>query len=198
VSGPAPTGSALVAEARAGVRGVLLMLAFRDGWRACFTPTQTGALRSFIGVLLAFPAFWFMVSSANFFMAENPGPDGPSAMIGAGERLLIWARLWLLFPIVAWGVCALMGLRERFFAWLAVHNWTVFVLVHLQALFWALYMAGLADPGSLGLVLTVYQVARLFVHWRVAHGALGLSPGLSAAVAGVPILADLIVATTLV
>lgn len=181
-----------------GVRGVFALLSFRKGWRGFFDPSMNGALRSFAGVALAFPAFWFMVSSANFFMAENPVPSGAVDMVGVGERLLIWARLWLLFPVAAWGICRLMGLADRFWAWLTVHNWTVFVLIHVQALFWALYMAGLADPASLGAVLTVYQLARLFVHWRVAQGALGLPPGLAAAAAGVPLIADLIVATTLV
>lgn len=181
-----------------GVRGVFAMLAFRKEWRAFFNPSAEGALRSFAGVLLAFPAFWFMVASANFFMTENPAVDGAVDMVGVGERLLIWLRLWLLFPVIAWVICRLMGLTDRFYAWLAVHNWTVFVLVHIQALFWALYMAGLADPASLGAILTFYQVARLFVHWRVAQGALGLPPGLAAAVAGVPLIADLIVAMILI
>ncbi len=181
-----------------GVRGVFALLTFKPDWRVWFDPSRTGALRSFAGLVLAFPAFWFMVSSANFFITENPGETGPAELIGVGERVMIWVRLWLLFPAAAWIVCLLMGMQDRFFAWLTVHNWTVFVLIHLQALFWALYMAGLADPPSLGALLVFYQIVRIAVHWRVAQGALGLPPGLAAAAAGVPLFADLIVASALV
>jgi len=197
VSDPVPPRSSFLIEARRGVRGVFRLLAFRSDWRTWFTPTQAGVIRSFSGVALAFPAFWFLITSANFFLAENPTAGGPEDMIGFAEMALIWARFWLLFPLVAYAICQLMDLRDRFLAWLVVHNWTVFVLLHVQVVIWALYMAGLADAQSTGMLLAFYQVARLLVHWRVAHGALGLSPGLAAAAAGVPVVIDLIIASAL-
>ncbi|MEQ8403913.1 MAG: hypothetical protein RKE49_02365 [Oceanicaulis sp.] len=197
MSEPAPSRWSLLTEARHGVRGVVALLAFRETWRSHFDPSQAGAVRSFIGVILAFPAFWFMVSAANFYLTENPAAGEAADLVTIGERLAIWARLWLLFPIAAFVTASLMGLRGAFWAWLTVHNWTVVVLVHVQALFWALYMAGLADPASLGALLAFYQLARLFVHWRVAQGALGLPPGLAAAAAGVPLLVDMVLARAL-
>ncbi|MGJ3232132.1 MAG: hypothetical protein ACFE0P_10065 [Oceanicaulis sp.] len=198
MSEPAPPRRSLLSEARLGVRGVFALLAFRKNWRAYFDPSAAGALRSFIGVVLAFPAFWFMISAANHFIAENPGAGEAADPVTVAERLLIWVRFWVLFPVTAWIVCALMDLRGGFYAWLTVHNWTVFVLVHIQALIWALHLAGLGDPESLGALLTLYALARLFVHWRVAQGSLGLPPGLSAAAAGVPLIADLVVASALI
>jgi hypothetical protein len=188
----------LLIEARRGVRGVFQLLAFKPDWKDFFNPTPAGVIASFAGVVVAFPAFWFLISSANFFMAENPTSGGSEDFATPVEMLLIWARFWLLFPLVAFAVCGLMGVRERFFAWLVVHNWTVFVLLHVQVLIWALYMAGIADAQFVGAMLAFYQIVRLFVHWRVAHGALGLSPGLAAAAAGIVLIVDLIAAAAMV
>lgn len=197
-SPPTPPGPSLLTQARMGVRGVFLLLAFKPDWTRYFNPTQTGVIRSFAGVILAFPAFWFLISSANFFMAENPTSGGEADFVTPVEMVVIWARFWLLFPVVAFAVCQVLGVRERFFAWLVVHNWTVFVLLHVQVLIWALYMAGIADAQIAGALLAFYQIVRLFVHWRVAHGALGLSPGLAAAAAGIVLIVDLIAAAAMV
>ncbi|MEQ8433164.1 MAG: hypothetical protein RIA71_02895 [Oceanicaulis sp.] len=195
---PTPPGPSLLTEVRLGVRGVFLLLAFKPDWTRYFNPAQAGVIRSFAGVILAFPAFWFLISSANFFMAENPTSGGAEDFVTPVEMAVIWARFWLIFPLVAFAVCQVMGVRERFFAWLVVHNWTVFVLLHVQVLIWALYMAGIADAQIVGALLAFYQIARLFVHWRVAHGALGLSPGLAAAAAGIVLIVDLIAAAAMV
>ncbi|MGX6648829.1 hypothetical protein ACWCOP_12910 [Maricaulaceae bacterium MS644] len=195
---PTPPGPSLLIEARRSVRGVFQLMAFKPDWTRYFNPTQPGVVASFAGVALAFPAFWFLIASANFFMAENPASGGAAAFVTPVEMAVIWARFWLLFPLVAFAVCQLMGVRERFFAWLVVHNWTVFVLLHVQALIWALYMAGIANAQLVGALLAFYQIVRLFVHWRVAHGALGLSPGLAAAAAGIVLIVDLIAAAAMV
>jgi hypothetical protein len=195
---PTPPGPSLLTEVRLGVRGVFQLLAFKPDWTGYFNPTRAGVITSFAGVVLAFPAFWFMISSANFFMAENPTSGGAEDFVTPIEMAVIWARFWLLFPPVAFGVCQVMGVRERFFAWLVVHNWTVFVLLHIQVLIWALYMAGIANADIVGALLAFYQIVRLFVHWRVAHGALGLSPALAAAAAGIVLIVDLIAAAAMV
>lgn len=192
MSAPPPPRLSLLNEARLGVRGVFALLGFRPGWRAAFNVSRDGIARSFIGLVAALPAFWFMIEAVNFYAAENPDLSSAETFVTPGEAVVTWLRFWVLFPVVAWLVCLMMDLKDRFAAWLVVHNWTVFVLVHVQALFWALYMAGLADPASLGALLGVYQFARLLVHWRVAQGALGLPPGLAAAAAGVPLIADLL------
>jgi hypothetical protein len=188
----------LLIEARRGVRGVFQLLAFKPDWKDYFNPTQAGVIASFSGLVLAFPAFWFLVSSANFFMAENPTSGGEADFVTSIEMVVIWARFWLLLPLAAFAVCQVMGVRERFFAWLVVHNWTVFVLLHVQVMIWALYMAGIANAEIVGALLAFYQIVRLFVHWRVAHGALGLSPGLAAAAAGIVLIVDLIAAAAMV
>ena len=50
-------------------------------------------------------------------------------------------------------------------------------------------------PGAMGQVTSLYNFVRLFVHWRVAHAALGLPPLLAAAAAGVPLIIDWMIMT---
>lgn len=184
-------------DAKAGVRGVFALLAFRDGWRSHFDVSAEGVTRSFAGVVLALPAYVFLIVSANHFVAENPDLVSADASVTLLSAAISWARFWLLFPILAAGMVWLLGAKDRYAPWLVVHNWTVFVLVHVQALIWALYGAGLADPAALAALVSLYQFLRLFIHWRVAHGALGLPPGLAAAAAGVPLVIDWMILSAL-
>jgi len=184
----------MLADANRRVRGVFAMLAFRPGWRGHFDVTPLGVGRSFNGVILALPAFYLMVAGVNALVADNPALYGPDAATTSfGEAAGAWLRIWGLFPLTAFLTVAILGIRERLGAWLAVHNWAVFVLLHVQALIWALYLAGLANATAVQGLLSLYMLARYYVHWRVAHGALGLPPVLAGAAAAIPLVIEAIV-----
>jgi hypothetical protein len=187
----------LIAEVRAAMAGCLKVLTFKEDWRDHFDVSSEGVMRSFLGIILALPAFMFTVNSANYLVASEPTMVDGDAMITVGEAVLIWARFWLVFPIVAAGTVMLLGASNRFASWLVVHNWMTFALIHFQALFWALYVAGLADARSFVAFLGTYQILRLLVHWRVALATLGISLPLSVAAAGIPLVADIIIRTLL-
>ena len=181
---------AYLREARTATLGVFLMIAFRKDWRKHFDVSPGGVARSFMGLILALPAFIFTVYAIGYFVAQNPSLVGPDSGLDTGEAALTWARYWLLFPIVAALTTLAAGLTHKFAAWVVVQNWTVFVLVHIQALIFALYPAGLADPAALGLLSQIYILARMLAFWRVAAAALEASPLFAAALAGIPFLAD--------
>jgi len=183
----------MLSDANLRVRGVFAMLAFRPGWRGHFDITPLGVGRSFNGVILALPAFYLMVAGINALVSANPALYGPDAGTGFGEAALAWLRIWGLFPLTAFLTVAILGIRERLGAWVAVHNWAVFVLLHIQALIWALYLAGLANAAAVQGLLGIYTLARYYVHWRVAHGALGLPPVLAGAAAAIPLVIEAIV-----
>ncbi|MFW6412756.1 MAG: hypothetical protein ACOC0V_01340 [Oceanicaulis sp.] len=192
-----PPRPSLLAETASSMRGVWRMLTFRSDWKTYFNVTETGVARSFLGVILALPAFALMVAAVNHFAAENPAIASMEARITLGEAALIWARFWLVFPVLAAVMAMVLSVRDRFASWLVVHNWAVFSLIHLQAAYWALYAAGLADAQALGSLVAIYQIVRLFVHWRVAHAALGLPIGLSTLAAAVPLVADSLIMAAL-
>jgi hypothetical protein len=181
---------ALLGEARSATVGVFRLIAFRKDWRKYFDISPGGVARSFAGVVLALPAFIFTVFAIGHFVAENPSLVGPDSGLDRTEAALTWVRYWLLFPIVAALTTLAAGLTKKFAAWVVVQNWTVFVLVHIQALIFALYPAGLADPASLSQLSMMYILARMLAFWRVAAGALEVSPVFGAALAGIVVLAD--------
>lgn len=175
---------------RSGVVGVFALLMFKKDWRKHFDVSAEGVARSFSGVILALPAFAFLIYGVNYFYAENAAAYSSEMRFTLLDAVISWARFWLLFPVVAAGVVMVMGLKDRFASWLVVHNWTVFVLVHVQALLLALYPAGLADPGAISQAMSLYGMLRLFVHWRVAHGSMALPPVMAIVAAGIPMIID--------
>lgn len=187
----------MLADANRRVRGVFAMLAFRPGWRGYFDITPVGVGRSFNGVVLAVPAFYMMVAGANMLVAQNPALYGADAHTGFGDAVLAWLRIWALFPLSALLTLMVLGMRERLGAWVAVHNWAVFVLLHIQALIWMLYLARIADTAAILGLLGIYGLARYYVHWRVAHGALGLPPIMAGAAAAIPLVIEAIVLAAL-
>lgn len=186
-----------VQDMRSGVVGVFALLMFKKDWRKHFDVSAEGVARSFSGVILALPAFAFLIIGVNYFYAENAIAYTSDMRFTLLDAMISWARFWLVFPVVAAAVVMVMGLKDRFASWLVVHNWTVFVLVHIQALLLALYPAGLADPGAISQAMMLYGLLRLFVHWRVAYGAMGIPPIMAAAAASIPLILDrLILAVT--
>ena len=181
---------ALLREAQTATAGVFKLIAFRPDWRSYFDTSADGVARSFAGVILALPAFIFTVYAISYFVADNPNLVPPETRMTALEAAVTWARYWLVFPLVAAGLCLVTGLTKKFAAWLVVHNWTVFVLIHIQALIFALYPAGLADPISLGQMSLIYIGARALAFWRAAAGALEVKAGYSALLAGIYVLCD--------
>lgn len=181
---------ALLNEARSALTGLYKLFSFQAGWRSHFDISPDGVARSFGAVLLALPAFALFVLAANYYVAAN----APDAGLGYGplEALVSYLRIWGVFPFVAAGVTIVLGLTGRYAAWLVIHNWAVFALLHVTALFFVLYAAGLADPALLAVLLQFYRFGRLVVHWRIACAALQVGPVTGAAAAGIPILADMV------
>ena len=180
----------LLREAQTATIGVFRLIAFRPDWRGYFDISADGVARSFSGIVLAAPAFIFTVYAIGYFVSDNPNLVPADTRMTAAEAAVTWARYWLVFPLAAAGLCWITGLTNKFAAWLVVHNWTVFVLVHIQALIFALYPAGLADPVSLGQMSLLYIGARALAFWRAAAGALELKAGYAALLAGIYVLVD--------
>ncbi len=180
----------VLTEARSATVGVFRLLAFRKDWRTYFDVSTGGVVRSFAGLILALPAFLFTVYAISYFVADNPELMGSDSEMTAVEAGLTWARYWIVFPVVAALTCLAAGLTHRYAGWLVVQNWTVFVMVHIQALIFALYPAGIADAASLSQLTLMYIFVRALSFWRVAAGALEVPPAFALALAGIPFLVD--------
>lgn len=182
----------LVAQLRRGAGGVYALMAFRPDWRSYFDVSFNGMTASFTAAIVSLPAFILTVAASNHFIAATPELADAGASIGLWGAIGQYARIWLVFPVVAFAVVWVMGLKTGLAAWITVHNWAVAALLHIQALIWALYAAGIFDVNALSAMLGFYQVLRLAVHWRVAAGAMGLHWSISAGAACIPLVVDAI------
>ncbi|WP_019959955.1 hypothetical protein [Woodsholea maritima] len=168
------------------------LMAYQDGWRDYFDVSTAGVLRSFSAAIWSLPIFILYYFCVNYFLSGLAPVDGePIATLGLLDGVLTFVRIWVAFPIIAFVTVRILGLEALLGPWLSVHNWTVFILLHFTGFVWLIYAAGLIDENGV-LIFNgfFYPVVRLFVHYRVAEGALGCHWTTALAAAGIPLVAD--------
>jgi hypothetical protein len=169
----------LIAEAWLGLRGVARLLTFKPEWEQDIDLSLRGFWHSFAASLLALPLIGIIIAGLLFAEISD---------FLTQYAVSYWLS-WLLFPIASGLTVAMLGVRQSFAAWVILHNWGVVFLYGLQAAFWILFIAGLADQSAAGLFFYIYGPIRILVHWRIAYVALGLPTLTSALAAAVPVLA---------
>lgn len=182
---------ALVWQARIAMDGVARMLAFREGWRAFFDVSARGVALSFGAALLALPLYVFVRAGFARFLSDN------GLLVETVPPLwwvmLDYVRIWLVFPVIACLLAALLGRGRGAAPWIVLHNWVVLALYGVSSIIVALYLAGLATPQGLITLFWIYEMFRFYAHWRVAQAALGVPAGIAVGAAAAPILLDLII-----
>lgn len=179
-------------DIKPAVIGFGKLMAYQERWQDYFDVSRAGVIRSFLAAIWSLPIFILYYFSVNYFLSGLPPTDGEAvATLGLLDGLLTFVRIWVAFPIVAYLTVRVLSLDGLFGAWLSVHNWTVFILLHLTGFMWVLHTAGLLDAsGILVFNAVIYPALRLFVHYRVAEGALGCHWSTALAAAGIPLVAD--------
>ena len=164
------------------------MLKNQQGWRAYFDVSRSGILFSFSGLVIGLPALFIWIYAADYLARQVP--DYSMQALSWVDITIIWARIWFLFPIVSAVVVRVLRLPSHYGPWLVVHNWTILLLIHIPTFFYLLAMLGLIGIETVSVFVLMYLGLRLLVHWRVAVAALGISPGLAVAAAGIPMAVD--------
>ena len=181
---------ALVFEARNALYGIFKLISFKDDWRPFFDISSGGVARSFGAAILALVPYVLIVASVQYArdVAASQGQDvDPFSLT---EAIFTYLRIWLVFPIVAIPVSMVLGVRHHYASWLILHNWAVLFLILVQTVIFIIFAAGLTNLQGLAFMGLVYQVFRLFVHWRIADTALQLPLGASIAAADLPVMVD--------
>jgi len=176
----------------AGV-GLKRLLSFQDNWRECFDVSYEGVTRSFRAAWLTLPFYAFiMLGFVHLVAAYGRVHTGYSP----GFLIFEFARLWLVFPIVAAFVCTVFGRKRDYGLWLTAHNWAILAIIALQALLLMVFLAGLLPAEAVAFTLAIpVRILVLAIHWRIATSALNLSWGTGAAAATLHIVVDLLVQT---
>jgi len=170
----------LLAEAWVGLKGIYYLLMFRENWEQNFDFSLRGLWHSFAAILLVLPLIGLIMIGGYYAGSRDFFP----------VFMVSYTLSWLIFPIAAAIAVSVLGVRQNFIPWVVMHNWGVIPLYGLQALFWTLHVAGLADVDMLGLLFFAYGPIRLLIHWRIAYAALGVPTITAAMAAAVPVIAS--------
>lgn len=175
--------------------GLKRLVSFQDNWRECFDVSADGVLRSFWAAALAIPVFVYVGAGFAHMGAELGAVRPPSRL---WLDIVEYARIWLVFPIVA-ALISLYFSRSAFLSvWLVVHNWAVLALFSIQAIVVTIYLSGVLPMGAaLAFFVLPYHFIRLGLHWRVATASLNISWGAGAAAASLHVIVDLLAITAL-
>lgn len=155
-----------------------LRLARGDGAAmAMFDRTVDGFWRSFFAAVLALPAF--LVIKALAGPGEAPLGTGIGDLLGLG---LIYAVLWLAYPVAIYQVCDLIDREERFVDYVVAYNWAAFWQLTLQMAVRVVEAIGLL-PGALVTLLTGISIGVILWYlWYIARIGLAIGGGLAAAI----------------
>ena len=142
------------------MRGIIKALIGQD-WEDEFNLHQSGLAFSF-GALLLYIPFGFIIASAvvRFNSANVPAPYEIIA-----QTLIAMA---LVFPVLAWILSQVFGLREHLQAWLIVRNWTVVMLMAIFAGLASLYLWGMVPFTVVYILGLCLYLATLGVDVRLA------------------------------
>jgi len=170
----------LIAEAWIALKGVYFLLMMKENWAENFDFSLRGLWHSFSAVLFVLPLIGLVMIGGYYAGGRDFVP----------VFVVSYTLSWLIFPLAAAIAVSVLGVRQNFTPWVVLHNWGVVFLYGLQAIFWTLHVAGLADMEMLGLLFFAYGPIRILVHWRIAYAALGVPTITSAMAAAVPVIAS--------
>ena len=155
-------------DARRGLAGVLLLLAGRRDFHDYFDVSSSGMIRSFIAAAIALPLSAFSAGVANAVAVSAEGGEPPYAFTFVVAR---WLVAWVYFPPLAALLTRVIGRNEAFAPWVVLNNWTHLLIVILQALAFALVLAGATPVGAALLDGSILLI--LYAYVMAARGALG-------------------------
>ncbi len=142
---------------------------------AYFNTSREGAIRSFFAAVLVAPMFAAMVALRYDDAAVSASP-GTYVLV----ETIAYVVSWTLYPVVVETMTRLLGVRERFLAYLCVYNWAMVLqngVIITLAIIANLAILPAGAGQLLALVALVFTAALL---WFVARLGLGV-PGSNAA-----------------
>jgi hypothetical protein len=91
-------------------------------------------------------------------------------------EILTYIVGWLLYPLVAYEICRLIGRETEYPGYIVVYNWSTILLVGAEMLVWLPTLAGLtAAVTSQRLDFLVTHIYLIYL-WFIARGALRIPP----------------------
>jgi hypothetical protein len=91
-------------------------------------------------------------------------------------EILAYIVSWLLYPLVAYEICRLIGREAEYPGYIVVYNWSKILIVAAQVLVWLPTLLGMTESEtSASLSLIVYAIFLIYL-WFIARVALRIDP----------------------
>jgi hypothetical protein len=149
------------------LRGLRRLIQFDVGGLGYFDRSIEGFWRSFRAALLLAPLYSIIIP-LNLELIK-PTVGWQHIMI---IEILAYIVSWLLYPLVAYEICRLIGREAEYPGYIVVYNWSKMLIVTAQLLVWLPTLLGITESEtSAGLYRIVY-VAFLIYLWFIARVAL--------------------------
>jgi hypothetical protein len=173
-------------EIKTALEGALLLARGNVAGMTRFDLSITGFWRSFFAIVLASPAYLFLL--ADQYAATEVGTHIFGVVAIEAFAYVIG---WCAFPVAAIFLTRLLGLGARYVPLVVAINWCgVLQLLLLAA---AVLIGGLAPPAVRGMLGLVALIAVLTFQWFVIRTALETTSGTAAGLLVVDLLLSLLV-----
>lgn len=153
------------------LRGLRRLIQFDVGGLGYFDRSIEGFWRSFRVALLIAPLYSIIIPLDLELIKPTAGWQ--HIMI---TEILAYIVSWLLFPLVAYEICRLIGREAEYPGYIVVYNWSRMLLVSAQVLVWLPTLMGvMTAETSHSLDRIVYLIFLIYL-WFIARAALRLDP----------------------
>lgn len=170
--------------------GVLGVVGRWSDWRRFFDLTREGCFRSFLALILCYPALWFVLLGIETERARLAELDAPELSI---PLFAIIITLWIAsFHLSSYFIAVLMGKISILRDWWTVRNWALVWLSIVLGLVFAFTRVGLPFMVANGVLFAAY-LGLLPIDIRIAQRVGGFSVGSAILVACVVVSTSMVV-----
>ncbi|MEM7728141.1 MAG: hypothetical protein AAF311_02585 [Pseudomonadota bacterium] len=140
-------------------------------WARFFDASRAGLIRSFLALIVCFPALWLVMVGLETERARIAGASVPDFRVAP---FLFVVGFWLAsFPVTSGVIALMMGRTRSVSLWWTARNWAVaWLCIALGLVFIAVRFAGLPTIAGYGALLAAY-LGLLPIDIRLAQRAGG-------------------------
>lgn len=153
------------------LRGLGRLVQFDAGGLGYFDRSIEGFWRSFRVALLVAPLYAILIPLDLELIQPTAGWQ--HIMI---TEILAYIISWLLYPLVAYEICRLIGREAEYPGYIVVYNWSKMLIVTAQVVVWLPTLMGIAAAETSHSLESLVRFVFLIYLWFIARASLRIDP----------------------
>jgi len=153
------------------LRGLGRLVQFDAGGLGYFDRSIEGFWRSFRVALLVAPLYAILIPLDLELIQPTAGWQ--HIMI---TEILAYIISWLLYPLVAYEICRLIGREAEYPGYIVVYNWSKMLIVTAQVIVWLPTLMGIMAAETSHSLESLVRFVFLIYLWFIARAALRIDP----------------------